>query len=230
MKDEGTAVRSLAIRFGQILVAVVLASLAAVTALRFLHPPVTLFMLHAWGSALWERRPFELDYRWRSLDEIAPSVGRAVVAAEDQRFRAHWGFDLDAIGKAWNANARGRRLRGASTITQQVAKNLFLWPGRTWVRKGLEAYWTVLIEFLWPKRRILEMYLNIVELGDGVYGFEAASQRYFGKPASRLTDHEAALLAAGLPQPRRLRPAQPSLGLRRRAAWIERQMKNIPSR
>ncbi len=151
----------------------------------------------------------------------------AVIASEDQRFADHHGFDLDSIQDAVEDHERGRRLRGASTISQQVAKNVFLWPGRSFVRKGLEAYFTVLIEALWPKRRILEVYLNVAEFGDGLFGVEAASQRYFKKPASRLSLEEAAVLAAVLPNPHRLRAGRPSAYVEERRDWILRQMDQL---
>ena len=176
--------------------------------------------VEAWRA----HRDFKLDYRWAGWARISPQAGLAVVAAEDQNFATHHGFDFESIQKALDAHERGRRLRGASTISQQVAKNVFLWSGRSYVRKGLEAYFTVLVEFLWPKRRILEVYLNIVELGDGVFGVEAASQRYYGKAAARLGPEEAALLAAVLPNPLRLRVARPSAYVQERRAWILQQM------
>ncbi|MFB3818227.1 MAG: monofunctional biosynthetic peptidoglycan transglycosylase [Candidatus Methylomirabilales bacterium] len=173
-----------------------------------------------------ERRP-PLRYRWVAWRDIAPPMRLAVVAAEDQKFPAHRGFDLESIADAVEDAAGGGRLRGASTISQQVARNLFLWQGRSWVRKGLEAYFTVLLERLWPKRRILEVYLNIVEFGEGAYGVGAASQTFFGKPPARLTAAEAALLAAVLPNPARLHARRPSPYVRRRAAWIEAQMARL---
>src|SRR5690606_3150412 len=149
------------------------------------------------------------------------------IASEDQRFAQHHGFDLEAIRDAAERNARGGRLRGASTISQQTAKNLFLWGGRSWVRKGLEAWYTLLIEALWPKQRILEVYVNIAEFGDGVYGAQAASQRFFGKDASALTAAEAARLAAVLPSPRRYSAANPGPYVQRRTGQIQRQMRQI---
>ena len=150
-----------------------------------------------------------------------------MIAAEDQNFPTHRGFDVESIQKAIDAAERGRRLRGASTISQQVAKNLFLWSGRSFVRKGLEAYFTVLIELTWPKRRILEVYLNVAELGDGVFGVEAASQRFFKKPAAKLGPSEAALLAAVLPNPIRFRANRPSAYVEERRAWILQQMDQL---
>ena len=165
---------------------------------------------------------------WVSMDEISPWMGLAVIAAEDQKFPEHWGFDMGAIEKALAHNERNEnRIRGASTLSQQTAKNLFLWDGRSWVRKGLEAGLTLGMETVWSKKRILTVYLNIAEFGDGVFGVEAASQRYFHKPASKLTQSEAALLAAVLPNPIRFKASAPSGYVRSRQAWILRQMRQL---
>jgi monofunctional biosynthetic peptidoglycan transglycosylase len=165
---------------------------------------------------------------WVGMDEISPWMGLAVIAAEDQTFPDHWGFDVAAIEKALSHNERNEnRIRGASTLSQQTVKNLFLWDGRSWLRKGLEAGLTVGVETVWSKKRILTVYLNIAEFGDGVFGVEAAAQRYFGKPASRLTQSEAALLAAVLPNPLRFKAAAPSGYVRSRQAWILRQMRQL---
>jgi len=165
---------------------------------------------------------------WVSMDEISPWMGLAVIAAEDQKFPEHWGFDVSAIEKALAHNERNEnRVRGASTLSQQTAKNLFLWDGRSWVRKGLEAGLTLGMETVWSKKRILTVYLNIAEFGDGVFGVEAAAQRYFHKPASRLTQAEAALLAAVLPNPIRYKADAPSGYVRNRQAWIMRQMRQL---
>lgn len=165
---------------------------------------------------------------WVSMDEISPWMGLAVIAAEDQTFPDHWGFDVAAIEKALSHNERNEnRIRGASTLSQQTVKNLFLWDGRSWLRKGLEAGLTVGVETVWSKKRILTVYLNIAEFGDGVFGVEAAAQRYFGKSASRLTQSEAALLAAVLPNPLRFKAAAPSGYVRSRQAWILRQMRQL---
>ena len=165
---------------------------------------------------------------WVSMDEISPWMGLAVIAAEDQTFPDHWGFDVAAIEKALSHNERNEnRIRGASTLSQQTVKNLFLWDGRSWLRKGLEAGLTVGVETVWSKKRILTVYLNIAEFGEGVFGVEAAAQRYFGKPASRLTQSEAALLAAVLPNPLRFKAAAPSGYVRSRQAWILRQMRQL---
>jgi monofunctional biosynthetic peptidoglycan transglycosylase len=151
----------------------------------------------------------------------------AVVAAEDQNFPHHWGFDLESIMDALQKKGKKRRLRGASTITQQVARNLFLWPGRSYVRKGLEAYFTVLLELLWPKRRILEVYLNVVEFGDGTHGVSTASRTFFGKRPAELSHQEAALLAAVLPNPIRLDARRPSAYVQERVRWIEEQVAHL---
>lgn len=165
---------------------------------------------------------------WVSMDDISPWMGLAVIAAEDQKFPEHWGFDVGAIEKALAHNERSDgRVRGASTLSQQTAKNVFLWDGRSWLRKGLEAGLTVGIETVWTKRRILTVYLNVAEFGDGIFGVEAAAQRYFHKPASRLTMPEAALLAAVLPNPIRFRADAPSGYVRSRQAWIVRQMSQL---
>ncbi|MFS2056887.1 monofunctional biosynthetic peptidoglycan transglycosylase [Kosakonia cowanii] len=165
---------------------------------------------------------------WVSMDEISPCMALAVVAAEDQRFPDHWGLDVEAIEKALSHNEKHEnRIRGASTLSQQTVKNLFLWDGKSWLRKGLEAGLTVTTEAVWTKRRILTVYLNIAEFGDGIFGVEEASQRYFHKPASRLTMSEAALLAAVLPNPIRYKAAAPSGYVRNRQAWIMRQMQQL---
>ncbi|MFP2835296.1 monofunctional biosynthetic peptidoglycan transglycosylase [Citrobacter portucalensis] len=165
---------------------------------------------------------------WVSMDEISPWMGLAVIAAEDQKFPDHWGFDVTAIEKALAHNERNEnRIRGASTLSQQTAKNLFLWDGRSWVRKGLEAGLTLGMETVWSKKRILTVYLNIAEFGDGIFGVEAAAQRYFHKPASRLSLSEAALLAAVLPNPLRFKANAPSGYVRNRQAWTMRQMRQL---
>ncbi|MCA3716665.1 MAG: monofunctional biosynthetic peptidoglycan transglycosylase [Brevundimonas sp.] len=178
-------------------------------------PPMTLLMMQQKLDGQ------GLDYRWRSLDEISPRLVAAAIAAEDARFCSHPGFDFEAIEQAMKANEQGRRMRGGSTISQQTAKNVFLWPGRDWVRKGLEAGYTVLIETVWGKRRIMEVYLNVAEMGPGIYGAEAAAQHWFGKSASDLSSREAARLAAILPSPRRYNAGSPGPYVRRRASRIQ---------
>ncbi|WP_312325195.1 monofunctional biosynthetic peptidoglycan transglycosylase [Stenotrophomonas sp.] len=203
-------------------------SVLQVAVLRFIDPPLSTVMLWRYGEALGQRDwGCRLHYQWRDLDQMAPSLPISLVAAEDQRFPEHNGFDLKAIEKARDHNARGGRLRGASTISQQVAKNLFLWQGRSWVRKGLEVWYTVLIEALWPKSRILEMYANIAEFGDGIYGAQAASRQFWNKDAAKLTPAESAKLAAVLPAPRRYNAARPGPYVQRRANWIQRQARQL---
>ncbi len=202
-------------------------SVLATLLLRWIPPFFSALMVERHLSAIVGGRTYSATYEWVRWSRIAPTAPLAVIAAEDQRFADHNGFDVESIQDAIEDQQHGRRLRGASTISQQVAKNLFLWPGRSWVRKGLEAYFTVLIETLWPKRRILEVYLNIAEMGDGVFGVEAASRRYFRKPAARLAADEAALLAAVLPNPHRLRANRPSAFVQERRDWIRRQMDQL---
>ena len=203
-------------------------TIAVVLALRWVDPPFTAFMLEDRVRALVSRDPgYEFRQEWRDWQHISPNAALAVVASEDQNFPVHHGFDFEQIDKALAARERGRRVRGASTISQQVAKNLFLWPGQSWIRKGLEAGITVLIETAWSKQRILEVYLNVAEFGRGTFGVQAASRRYFHKDAARLTRNEAALLAAVLPAPKRFRADAPSSYVRRRQAWIERQMAGL---
>jgi monofunctional biosynthetic peptidoglycan transglycosylase len=191
---------------------------------RWIPPPTTAFVLRE-RFGLGEAHARRVVRHWVPMQQISPQLAIAVVAAEDQKFPRHRGFDFDAISRA--AQEERRRTRGASTITQQLAKNLYLWPGRSLVRKGLEAYLTVLLELLWPKQRILEVYLNAAEFGPGVFGAEAASRRYFGKSARRLTLEEAALLAAVLPSPKRMSPARPSAYVRSRAGQIERSVRAL---
>jgi monofunctional biosynthetic peptidoglycan transglycosylase len=200
-------------------------TVAAVVAMRWVDPPVTAFMVRDRIAALVStEKGYEFRHDWRDWDQVSRYAALAVVAAEDQRFPQHNGFDFKQIDKALADREHGRRVRGASTISQQVAKNLFLWPGQSWFRKGLEAAITMLIELAWPKQRILEVYLNIAEFGRGTWGVQAASRRYFHKDAARLTRAESALLAAVLPSPRRFRVDAPSAYVRKRQAWIERQM------
>jgi monofunctional biosynthetic peptidoglycan transglycosylase len=199
-----------------------------VLVLRWLHPLTSAFMLEAAAqAALANQRGYRTDYRWVRLEHISPQAAIAVVASEDQNFPFHAGFDFESIQDAVRASERGKRLRGASTISQQVAKNLFLWPGHSFVRKAFEAYFTVLIEALWPKERILEMYLNVAQFGDGIYGVQAAAERFWGKAALRLTPEEAALLAAVLPNPLRLHAERPSAYVLERRDWILEQMRGL---
>ena len=196
--------------------------------LRWIPPVSSAFMIGRQVDALIVRDwNFRLSYRWRDSGYISRNLPISLVAAEDQTFPDHHGFDFKAIDKALTNNKRGRHVRGASTISQQVAKNLFLWSGRSYLRKGLEAWYTVLIEFMWSKQRILEVYANIAEFGDGVYGAEAAAQSFFGKSAAGLTATESARLAAVLPNPKRYSAKNPGAYVQTRARWIERQVRRL---
>jgi monofunctional biosynthetic peptidoglycan transglycosylase len=195
---------------------------------RFVPVPITpLMVIRLWEQAWDEKKDIRLTKDWVSMSKISRHMPQAVVAAEDQKFLDHWGFDMEAMEKAWQGNKRGKRIKGASTITQQTAKNVFLWPNRNFVRKGLEAYFTLLMELLWSKERIMEVYLNVIEMGDGIYGIEAAAQTYFKKPAAKLNRSEAAVIAAVLPNPRRWNPSRPTGYIRGRQSWIMRQMNNL---
>ena len=204
-----------------IVLLVLLLPLPFVAAYRFLPPPVTPLMLIRYAAGM------PIRQRWIPLGEISPWLRRAVVVSEDALFCSNYGFDFGEIKEAIERARAGRRLRGASTISQQTAKNLLLWPGRSFLRKGLEAYVTVLLELGWPKSRILEVYLNVIEWGPGIYGAEEAAQAHFGKPAAALTRHEAAILAAILPNPRRLSAERPSPYVEGRAAAIEAQIELV---
>ena len=196
--------------------------------LRFVPPRTSAVMLERQvGAWVHGETDFHLRQHWVPMAQISPYVPLAMVAGEDQKFPFHHGFDLDSIHAAMDAADEGKRLRGASTISQQTAKNLFLWNGRSFIRKGLEAYFTILIEWTWPKQRILEVYVNIAELGNGIYGVGAASEAYFHTSPANLTPSQAARLAAVLPSPRRLHADRPSAYVMRRANWIERQMTQL---
>lgn len=186
--------------------------------LRLVPPPVT------WPMAEQVREQGEVERTWKPLSAISRHMPLAVIAAEDQLFFAHNGFDIEAMRKAIRHNEHSNRKRGASTISQQVAKNVFLWPGRTFLRKGLEAWFTLLVEGLWSKERILEVYLNVAETGKGRFGVEATAQRCFHRSAAKLTAPQAALIAAVLPAPRRFNACAPSAYMRKRQAWVQRQM------
>lgn len=195
---------------------------------RFVPVPITpLMVIRLYEQAIDEKKELRLYKDWVSIKKISKHVPQAVVAAEDQNFMDHRGFDWKAMEKAWEQNKKGKRIKGASTISQQTAKNVFLWPSRTLVRKGLEAYFTFLIETFWPKERIMEVYLNVIEMGEGIYGIEAASQSNFRKSAEKLNRQEAALIAAVLPNPRRWSPARPTPYIQGRQVWILGQMNNL---
>jgi monofunctional biosynthetic peptidoglycan transglycosylase len=210
------------------LVAFVALTVIPVLGVRWIRPPTSAVMLEQRLAGLFGGNPPPaIRYRWTDWSTIPPPMRLAVVAAEDQKFPHHWGFDFESIADAVEQAGERRRIRGASTITQQVARNLFLWQDRSVLRKGLEAYFTVLLELLWPKRRVLEVYLNIAEFGEGVYGVAAAAQAFFGKRPTEIQPREAALLAAVLPNPARLHARNPSAYVRGRADWIEEQMRHL---
>ncbi|MCJ8155040.1 monofunctional biosynthetic peptidoglycan transglycosylase [Chryseobacterium sp. SSA4.19] len=188
---------------------------------RFFNPPITITQI----GGLLEYGRLQRDYI--SYDEMGNNVKKAVIASEDQNFFIHDGFDYKAIEKAMKSNKKGKKLRGGSTISQQTAKNIFLWQGRSWLRKGLEAMYTFIIEKVWTKDIILERYLNSIEMGQGVFGIEAASQYYFGKSSKNLTVSEAAWIAAVLPNPKKYDPKNPSAYLSKKHSWIMRQMRNV---
>ncbi len=223
-----STISKLLVIIGRAILAAVAFSLVVVLCLRWVPPPTSTVMLERQIEKFFqgEHQP-PIRYQWVAWEALSPYLLLAVIAAEDQKFPHHWGFDVEAIAEAVETHKQGGRLRGASTITQQVAKNLFLWSGRSYVRKGLEAYFTILLEGLWSKKRILEVYVNIAEFGDGTYGVGAAAERFLGKHPSNLTRGEAARLAAVLPNPRQLNVRNPSSYVRERGRWIEKQMDQL---
>ena len=205
-------------------------SLLAVIVYKWVPVPVTPLMLIRCCQQMSKGEKIRLKFHWVKLDEeITPELVLAVVASEDQKFLSHNGFDLDAISLAWEERVEGKRKRGASTISQQTAKNVFLWPGGGWFRKGLEAYFTILIELIWDKHRIMEVYLNVIEMGDGIYGADALAWQHFGRSADRLTRANCALIAATLPNPLKYSSKNPSKYMLRRQTQIMQQMKNLGS-
>jgi monofunctional glycosyltransferase len=227
-RQRGSVAGALLKWLGVLLLSWILITVLPVLLLRWLHPLTSAFMLEA-ELAAWRAQDdsYHLDYEWVKLERISPYAAIAVIASEDQQFPFHAGFDFNSIREAVRASEHGKRLRGASTISQQVAKNLFLWSGYSFVRKGLEAYFTVLIETLWPKERILEMYLNVAQFGNGVYGVQAGARRFWHKPALRLSSSEAAVLAAVLPNPLRMHADRPSRYVQQRRDEILAQMRGL---
>ncbi|HEX8546949.1 MAG TPA: monofunctional biosynthetic peptidoglycan transglycosylase [Cytophagaceae bacterium] len=206
-------------------------SIVIVILFRFIPPPVTPLMLIRVGEQIFSGQNVRMKKDWESLDNISRFMPKAVIASEDQLFMKHNGFDIKSIKKAMqNNNKKGhKKVKGASTISQQVAKNVFLWPGRSWLRKGLEAYFTVLIELFWSKKRIIEVYVNVAEMGNGIYGAEAAALHYFNKPAQNLSQSQCAALAAILPNPRKWSPVNSTNYINRRKSWIRRNMARLPN-
>jgi monofunctional biosynthetic peptidoglycan transglycosylase len=212
----------------KVLIILFFVSIISVVALKWIDPFTSSVIMQKKISSIFSSdENSTIYYNWVNYDDISVSVKLAVIAAEDQNFPYHLGFDFEQIGKAINESQRGRRLRGASTITQQVAKNLFLWNGKSFLRKGFEAYFTVLIEFFWSKRRILEVYLNITEMGKMIFGIGAAGKKYFNRTAAKLTKGQAALIAAILPNPLKYSVTHPSAYTLRRKNWILNQMKSL---
>lgn len=228
-KSSGGKVSFLIRLIFKIILGFIIITLFPVILFRFVPPPITSFMIQRKVEALIEgRENFSIRHKWVAIEKISLNLPLAIMAAEDQLFPEHHGFDLASIEKAFKRNSkRPAHIKGASTLTQQIAKNLFLWPSRSYLRKGVEAWFTLLIELCWSKERILEVYLNSVEFGDGVFGVQAAGRIFYGKNASNISISEAALLAAVLPNPRRYSVKRPSNYVLRRKEWIIRQMGNL---
>jgi monofunctional biosynthetic peptidoglycan transglycosylase len=219
--------RSIFRRLVKLLLWLMLASAVLVLLLRWVPPPGTAFMVERKVESWLDGQPIDLQRSWRPWSELPDDLKMAVIAAEDQKFAEHWGFDVAAIQAALAHNQQGGSVRGASTLSQQVAKNLFLWSGRSWLRKGIEVWFTGLIELLWPKQRILEVYLNSVEWGDGVFGAEAAAQHHFKAGAPYLNRQQASQLAAVLPNPLRWSAGKPDAYIQQRASWIRQQIRQL---
>lgn len=202
-------------------------SISGVLVYKVINPPFTLLMFKRVVEQMMDGESITLKHDWVSIDNISPKLVQAVVSSEDGNFTEHYGVDFDAIQKAIKHNRKGRRIKGGSTISQQTAKNVFLIDSRTYLRKGVELYYTLLMETLWSKERIMELYLNMIEMGDGIYGAQAASNAYFKKPAKIVNKNEAALIAASLPNPRKRNPAHPSRYLSGRQLLILRAMNKI---
>ena len=211
----------------KVIIAFLLFTSLFVIIFRFLPIPSSSFMIQKRVYNLYQGNSENINYDWVAYHKISNSIKLAVVAAEDQKFFSHFGFDIESINKALDQNKRSRRIRGASTITQQTAKNLFLWSGKSFIRKGIEAYFTFLLEIFWSKERILEVYLNIAQFGENDFGVEAASKKYFNKNANKLTYQNAATLASVLPNPVRFKVNSPSKYLQGRIFWIQKQMNQL---
>jgi len=207
------------------MLAFIVLSIVVVVPFRWFNPPVTMVMMDRWVYS--DNDDFKLKQLWLSWDDIPKRAALSVVTSEDQLFPFHPGFDVNSIIKSLRDLGDGGQLRGASTISQQVARNVYLWTGRSWIRKGLEAWFTMLIELTWGKQRILEVYLNVAEWGEGVFGIEAASRHHFGKSAWQLSPMQTALLASSLPSPLRYDLARPDQYLRERASWNLKQQKRL---
>ena len=204
-------------------------SILWVLAYRFINPPITMLMIMRNIERKSDGKTFKTEKDWVDLEDMSDNIKRAAIAGEDQLFVHHAGFDIKAIGRAYSANKQGSTVRGGSTISQQTAKNVFLWPGRSWLRKGFEAYFTLLIELLWGKERILEVYLNVIEMGDGIYGAEAASQSYYHKSCKNLNRSEASLIVACFPNPIRWTPLHPTRFIKHRQYLIMNNIRRLGS-
>lgn len=209
-----------------VLLSLAAASILLVVSLNYFNPPIWMWKIQRHWSPP-DNYPAQIHHHWVPWQSISKQMKLAVIAAEDQLYPQHYGFDLESIWEALKSNSQGKRIRGASTISQQTAKNLFLWPGKNLLRKGIEAWFTVLMETLLGKKRILEIYLNIVEFGPGIFGVEAGSQQFYGKSAQTLTRREAAQLAAVLPNPYRFHVQKASSYVIQRTSWIEQQMRQL---
>lgn len=213
---------------GKIVLWYFIITIGAVVLLQFIPVYITPLMCIRCIQQLAEGKEMKMKHSWVSLENMSPDMPMAVIASEDNRFASHFGFDFVEIKKAIKERESGKRKRGASTISQQTAKNVFLWPSSSWIRKGFEAYFTVLIEIFWSKERIMEVYLNSIETGDGIYGIQAVAKEHFGKNANELTAGDCALIAATLPNPIRFNSARPSKYMLRRKAQIRHLMKCVP--
>jgi len=216
--------RKFGLFFAHILLYFIVITMGWVFLLRFINPPLTWLMLQRGVERKLEGKDWKLEKKWVAYEELSDNLKRAAITGEDANFMVHAGFDIKAIRNAYERNQAGKAIRGGSTISQQTAKNVFLWPGRSWVRKGFESYFTILIELLWGKKRILEVYLNVIETGDGLYGVYAATNTYFKKPPTMLTKRQAALIIAVLPNPRRWSPAKPTAYINRKTNTIIRYL------
>jgi monofunctional biosynthetic peptidoglycan transglycosylase len=194
---------------------------------KFVNPPITFLMIQRGFERKVDGKDWKIDKQWRNFDELSLNLKKAAIAGEDARFLIHYGFDLEAMLKAYQKNQNSKKVRGGSTISQQTAKNVFLWGGRSYLRKGFEAYFTFLIELFWSKQRILEVYLNVIEMGDGIYGADAACDAYYGKKSASLSKGQAALLVAVLPNPRKWSPAKPTAYIYHKQSLILRNIRNL---
>jgi monofunctional biosynthetic peptidoglycan transglycosylase len=226
-KTKQSLLKKITALLSKILIWFLMVSILWVLAYRFINPPITLLMIGRNIERKANGKSFKTAKTWVKFEAISNNMKRAAVSAEDQLFLKHNGFDVKAIEKAYESNNKGKKIKGGSTISQQTAKNVFLWPGRSWIRKGFEAYFTLLIEILWSKERILEVYLNVIEMGDGIYGAEAAAQEYYGKSCRSLTKSQAALIAACFPNPLRWTPKHPTKYIKHRQYLIMRNMKRL---